>query len=318
MSWSVLVANAGRLAVLAVPVVLGALVAQLGVIRDPEAAVDALNVYTLHVGFPALIATGVVGVDASVAGSWSFWAVVPVVDAVLIAASVLVAARMDGRQAGTLSLVCLFGNTAYLGIPFVVSVLGEHQRGPAALLVAVQVTLAVALGPWLLARWSGAEGTRPSAVGLLAQPLLWSPLLGVGVRLLPRGAEGAAMDVLSPLAASTAPVAMFLLGLYLHRHREALRRPEPGVWAHVALRMAGGAVVGAAVGLALSRWAGLHREHLPVIVILGGEPVAISTFSIAHRAGVAPERVAAVVVRSSVAAVVVLPLLATVAERLDP
>ena len=47
-------------------------------------------------------------------------------------------------------------------------------------------------------------------------------------------------------------------------------------------------------------------------------PAAISTFSIAHRAGVAPERVAAVVVRSSLVAALALPVLATLAERLGP
>ncbi|HQF93917.1 MAG TPA: hypothetical protein PLS46_07135, partial [Microthrixaceae bacterium] len=82
-----LLANAGRLGILAVPALLGVLVVRLRQVPDVPAAIGALNTYTLHLGFPALIAVGVLEVDPSVASTWGFWAVIPVVDLVLIAIS---------------------------------------------------------------------------------------------------------------------------------------------------------------------------------------------------------------------------------------
>jgi len=80
-------------------------------------------------------------------------------------------------------------------------------------------------------------------------------------------------------------------------------------------------VVAPAVNAAVAVWlfeiGTISSTTMAVIVVLGGMPAAISTFSIAHHEGVAADRVASVVVRSSVAALVTMPVLATVAEQLS-
>ena len=313
---SAIAANAGRLGVLAVPALLGVLVVKARQVPDVPAAISALNAYTLHLGFPALIALGVLEVDPSVASTWGFWAVIPVVDAVLIAISWAAGRRLPGRQGGSIALVLLFGNTAYLGLPFAVSVLGERARGPASLLVAVQVTVAVFAGPVLLRRWSGDGGGAVDWARLLRQPLLLAPFVAVGLRQLPSGVVDAARDVLGPLAASTAPVAMFLLGLYLVHNWDRVRAAEAGVWTHVVVRMVVAPAVNAAVALWWFEIGTLSATTAAVVVVLGGMPAAISTFSIAQYEGVAADRVASVVVRSSVAAVVTMPVLATLADQI--
>lgn len=313
---SLFASNAGRLAVLALPTALGVALAGIGVVRDARAAVTSLNAFTLYVGFPAIVVTSVLRVDAAVARSWAFWLVIPVVDAIAVAGCALWSRRDPRRLAGTMALVCLFGNTAYLGIPFVVSVLGESSRGPVALLVVVQVTMAVAFGPELLRRWSGA--TAPEAAGVGAtlrrmgtQPLLWSPVVGWAARLLPEGPAGAVDDALSPLAAATAPLAMFLLGLYLYEHRTALRVGSPGVGAHVAVRLVAMPAISLGVAVAFERWAALPSSVVGVVVIMGAMPAAIATFSIAEQAEVATARVADIVVRTSLCSLVTLPIVAT-------
>lgn len=311
-------ANVGRLAVLAVPVLLGALVVRLGAIRNVPSAVDALNVYTLHIGFPALLVIGVLDVDGSVASQWGFWVVVPVIDAVLLTISWWVGRSMDGRQGGTIALVLLFGNTAYLGLPFVVSVLGERARGPASLLVAVQVGIAVLAGPVVLHRWSGGTGGGLQWRRLIVQPLLWAPLAGLLVRALPDGPEGAVADTLSPLAASTAPVAMFLLGIYLVDAWQHLRSARTGVWVHVWLRLVIAPLVSAGVAVVLREVGALSSSSVAIVIVLGGMPAAISTFSLAYNEGVEADRIASVVVWSTLAAVFTMPILATLAETLAP
>lgn len=311
-------ANVGRLAVLAVPVLLGVTVVRLGAIGNVSSAVDALNVYTLHIGFPALLVIGVLDVDGSVASQWGFWVVVPAIDMVLLAISWLVGRSMDGRQGGTIALVLLFGNTAYLGLPFVVSVFGERARGPASLLVAVQVGLAVLVGPVVLHHWSGGIGGGLQWRRLLAQPLLWAPLAGLVARTLPDGPEGAVADTLSPLAASTAPVAMFLVGIYLVDTWQHLRSARTGVWVHVWLRLVIAPLVSAGVAVVLREVGALSSSSVAIVIVLGGMPAAISTFSLAYNEGVEADRIASVVVRSSLVAAFTMPILATLAETLTP
>jgi len=181
----------------------------------------------------------------------------------------------------------------------------------------VQVTLAVLVGPVLLQRWSGDGHGSVDWARLLRQPLLLAPFVAVMVRQLPDGVVGGVHDVLGPLAASTAPVAMFLLGLYLVENWELVRTAEHGVWTHVLLRMVVAPAVNAAVAVWLFEIGTISSTTMAVIVVLGGMPAAISTFSIAHHEGVAADRVASVVVRSSVTALVTMPVLATVAEQLS-
>lgn len=310
---SALLANAGRLGVLAVPALLGVAMVKARQIRDVPAAIGAFNAYTLLLGFPALIAVGVLDVDPSVASSWAFWGVIPIVDLLLVAVSWGFGATLSGRQGGSIALVLLFGNTAYLGLPFAVSVLGERARGPASLLVAVQVTIAVLLGPVLLQRWSGEGRGSVDWARIVRQPLLLAPFLAFAVRFLPAGIVDGIREVLAPLAASTAPVAMFLVGLYVVEHWDRVRVAERGVWTHVVLRMLLAPAVNAAVALILFEVGALSSLAFAVVVILGGMPAAISTFSIAYDEGVAADRVAGVVVRSTFAAFLTTPLLATVA-----
>lgn len=299
---------------LAFPAVLGAIVVRSRVLRDVPAAIAALNVYTLHIGFPALVALGVLDVEASATARWGFWLVVPLVDVVLIAVSAALARTVPGRQGGSLALVAVFGNTAYLGLPFVVGVFGERVRGAGSLLVAIQVTIAVTVGPVLLQRWSGEGRLQLGLARLARQPLLWAPLAGLALRALPAGGEGAARDLLAPVAASTSPVAMFLLGMYVATTWSDVRRPDLGVALHVVVRLVVAPAIATGLVLTLHGLGAISGREAAVAIVLAGAPAAIGTFSIAYGEGVAAERVAAAVVWSSLVAAVSLPLLATLAD----
>lgn len=308
--------NVGRLAVLAIPVFMGFLVARLHLIENVGSAIGGLNVYSLYVGFPALIAAGIITGRFDVSSNVGFWVAVPILDIALVMVCLLAARFAPGRQAGTLALVCLFGNTAYLGLPFVVSIFGESVRGPAALLVAIQVAIAAGVGPVVLVAWSGRAGQRVTARQIVGQPLLWAPILGVVARWFPSGVRSGLATALAPLAASAAPLAMFVLGLYLFDQRGLMRRAEPGVWVHVAVRLLVGPVLTFLVCLALVEWASLDRTAARILVVLGGVPAAVTTFAIAQQSDVAPARVASTVMRSSLVSLATLPVLATVAQQL--
>ena len=173
--------NFGRLVTLFVPTALGWALSRTRVMPNDNAAVAGLNGFVLLAAFPALIATSVIDIDPSSIAGWGFWAITPVVLAVGALISWISGTVGLGRVGGTTALILMFGNTAFLGIPYAVEVFGPAARGPAAVSVAIQVSIGVAMGPALLNRWSGAGAGAVAWKRLLLQPLFWSPFIGLAV-----------------------------------------------------------------------------------------------------------------------------------------
>ncbi len=299
--------NALRLVQLGVPAVLGALCGRLGLFPDPKAAVVVLNRYALFIGFPALVARGLLLPSSIIPHQPAFWLLWP------IALGLLLLCVPRARQSA-LGLGLAFGNVAYLGLPYVLAVMGEGVAGPAALAVAVHVTGAVTVGPAVLARASGgAQGGVHLARRVARQPLFWAPVVGLTMRAGGPERRRVAADVLQPFAASAAVIALFLLGLYVFTERARLRGVGRAVLGLVAVRM----LLAPAVVLGLA-WAAVALGWLPtelarVHVLLAAMPLAIATFSMAHDADVEPDRVAGAVVISSCLAAAMLPLWSLIA-----
>ena len=143
--------TAPRLFQLAIPAFLGAIAGRAGLFRDPEEAITTLNTYALNIGFPALIALGLVDARLALPSSPLFYLAWPICLAVMLLTLRIIPAWRESL--GTLSLVVVFGNVAYLGLPYVRATFGEQIGGAAALAVAIHVTGAVT-------QHGGGEGGR--------------------------------------------------------------------------------------------------------------------------------------------------------------
>lgn len=304
-----------RIAPLAVPVCLGVLAARRGLVRDVPRAVDALNVFALYFAFPALVASSVAASTFSVPRAWGFWMVVPASALALVALCRPLARLLgDSHHAGTLALVATFGNVAYLGLPYCAAVFGDSIAGAAALAVAVHIAIAVTAGPMLLRRWGGADGTFAWKAAL-RQPLLWAPAVGLAARAVPADPRAEALALVAPLAAAAAPVALFMLGLYLATASRGSARSRP-VLGHTVLRLLIAPVVTGVVAAGAHAWGGLDPQHAAVFVLLAGMPAAITTFAFARDARIGEAAIAGAIVQSTLVALFSLPLLAVIASAL--
>lgn len=287
---------------LAFPVLLGLVVGALGVLGPPDAAIAPLNRYALYVAFPALIASGLTDAAFAMPSQPGFWLVVPVAMGLTVWPM-----RWLPAHAGTVALTSLFGNVAYVGLPLCVAVLGPQALGTAALAVSAFAVVSLLIGPVLLVRWSrGYQGPSPLGA-VLRQPLLWAPLVGLLVRGMPEGVVTTVNALIKPVGASAAPVALFLLGLYLWAHRRD-GSGEPGVvLLHVAGKMVWfPAVVAACVfGARALGWA--EDDAARCMLLLSATPSAIATFALAQEFGLGQQRVAQAIVASTVLAAGALP-----------
>lgn len=293
------------------PFVIGWLCGVVALFDDADTAVGNLNRFALYVPFPALILASLARDPGALPHSWAFWLVVPATVLLALLPLKWVGDRLD-RSGGTLALVVVFGNTAYLGLPFVVAMRGEAVTSTVSLLVGIYVFLSMLLGPFLLTAWSGQTGAAPwrgALATIVRQPLTWSPILGVAARWLPDAVRGGIVGVLAPLGQAAGPVALFLLGMYVHTHARRLERLDVATVAHLAAKMAWLPLV-TTLGLAVARPCGLGVEAARCILLLACMPPAITTFAIARDANIGADRVAQVIVAGTLLSAVTLPLAA--------
>lgn len=294
---------------------LGALCAGLRVFPSTERAIEVLNRFALYVGFPLLIVSGLASDALVLPAGPGFYALHLVGAAGILGAAVLATlpSRQLREERGAVALGALLGNIAYLGIPFCRSALGEGAAGLASLSASIHIAIAMALGPFLLLRWSRATGRASLGETLrrvASQPLVWSPLAGLALRATPDTLRRAVLTVADPMGRAAGVVALFLLGLYLFTQRGRLLAAGTGALATTALKLGVfPALVLGAIAATASLWplGGLERS---VLVLQAGMPVAITTFALAEEYRTGRELLSCAIVLSTLLSLVTLPLLA--------
>ena len=296
---------------LAFPILLGMVAGAAKLFPDTDAAIGALNRYALYIAFPALIVTGLTRGEFSLPVDLGFWLIVPVAMGLTAVVAYLVGLLPSLRgRAGTLAMVGVFGNVAYVGLPLCERLLGESILGVASLAVSLFVVFSLLLGPTLLLAWSPGSGeSRSPIMAVFRQPLLWSPAIGLALRLTP-WMDGA-HALLAPVGKSAAPVALFLLGLYLFAHRAAAFRPGLAGVAHVGLRLAVFPLVVSSLVIAALGQGLLQHDAAQVFVILSATPTAIATFALAVEFNQGQEDVAQSIVLSTIVSAFTLPIVSS-------
>ena len=295
-------------AVLAFPILLGMAVGAWGLFADINGAIATLNRYALYIAFPALIAAGLTHGTFTLPADVAFWVLVPL--AMVCSAGITYCLSVPSSlrtQRGTLAMVGLFGNVAYVGLPLCERLLGADITGLASLAVSFFVVFSLLIGATLLLVWSPDNGTRSSPIRLIfRQPLLWSPILGLGLRWTPW------MDtvhaLLEPVGHSAAPVALFLLGLYLYAHRAAALKPSFSGLAHVTNRLFVFPLIMTALVMGALQWGVLQKEAGQVFILLAATPTAVATFALSVEFKQGQEDVAQSIVLSTIAAGLTLPI----------
>ncbi|MEM9695426.1 MAG: AEC family transporter [Myxococcota bacterium] len=298
---------------LAVPVGLGALAGVLRLFEKPLSAVDHLSRFALYFAFPGLIVSGLAGASFALPREPGFWAIVPAAFFITVGASRL----LFRTSSHTLALVNGFGNVAYLGLPLVEAVLGSAKSGLASLAVAIHVTLALTLGQFLLLHWAPSTSEPGASMGkrLARQPLLWSPLVALAAHLLPATVRSGMLAVSHPLGRSAGPVALFLLGLYLHTERGRLRRPHRADLIHGVTKLVALPAVTFALAIPCGAVGWLTAAQAQVLLLLSAMPAAITTFAIAHQLRIGTETVARTIVMTTLVSLVTIPLAVWLTER---
>lgn len=239
----------------------------------PAGTAPVIDRLVIVLALPGLVLARVPGMelDASV--------LVPVAVAwgtlVLLAVLVLVLSRLlawSRTTTGTMLLCVPLGNTSFLGLPAVESLLGTEHLVYAIVYDQLGSFLAVATwGAFVAARWG--HGAQPSVRSVLRRVLTFPPFVALAVALVARwtGLPQPVTTVAELLGGMVTPLAMLAIGMRLRiPHTDALPTVATGLGLRLVLAPAAVLGVVAATGASGVVWEAATLEAaMPPMVTAG-------------------------------------------------
>ncbi|MEM9788196.1 MAG: AEC family transporter [Pseudomonadota bacterium] len=239
---------------------------------------------------------------------WQFVMAYLAATAVVYVVATLVAIRRKAplTEAAVEAQCAVIGNVGFLGIPMLVLLLGEAAVGPVMMVLAVDL---IVFGSLIVILITGSRDGRMSprvlwtvAVGLVKNPMIVSISLGLLVSANNVTIPVPVNEFLSLLGAAATPGALFAIGASL-AYKSAERVAVAG-WLSFCKLVLHPMVVAFAALLIFD----IAPYAAGVMIAAAALPVAGNVYIIAQHYGVAPTRVSAAILLSTMASVVTVSL----------
>ncbi len=219
-----------------------------------------------------------------------------------IATAVAFLRRLDVPTAAVEAQTAVIGNTGFLGVPMLTLLLGAEAIGPVMLALAVDLIVFSSLIVILI---TGARDGRMSlailgtvGMGLLRNPMIVSISLGLAWSSTGWAIPGPVNEFLGILGAAATPGALFAIGASLAT--KSAERLEVAAWLSVCKLVLHPAAV--AFGVLWLFPADPYKAG--VVIAAAALPVAGNVYILAQHYGVAPQRVSAAILLSTLASIV--------------
>jgi len=281
-------------------IALGFALARARVFREGDD--KPLNDYAYYVAFPCLIFLSLMSsrLDASYFGS----AIASVLAMFACAALALIISRalhFSRLETGAVVSSSFLGNVAYMGFPVVTMALGAGALPIAAFVSAAYLLAALSLGVFGLQYHSGARiDTKAALIKIILNPLLWGTVLGIIFSLSNLPLPSIATNILSMIAASTSPVALFALGVFLSGC--CVRINLSRVLTLSALKL----IIMPVLVFVFARAYGLGGVPFRVAMLQAGMPLAVTNFVLAEQFGSDKNLIASATLATTLASLLTL------------
>lgn len=224
----------------------------------------------------------------------------------LLATLVALARRISIEEAAIEAQCAVIGNVGFLGIPMLVMLMGDGAVVPVMMVLAVDL---IVFGSLIVILVTGSRDGRMSigvlrtvGVGLLKNPMIVSIVLGLTWSALAIPIPVPMNDFLSILGGAATPGALFAIGASLAT-KSAERLVISGWLSFCKLVLHPGFVAFSALWLFP-----VEPYAASVMIAAAALPVAGNVYILAQHYGVAPQRVSASILVSTITAVVTVSL----------
>ncbi len=196
---------------------------------------SGLNLFVYYFALPVLIFSLMAQADIRSEFQWIFVAAYLLVGLLLFTASLLVATlffKIDYDLRVVFASACIYGNTGYLGLPFVVIAFGQAASVPVVICTTVDLAVMLPLASILLdfnkasSGISFAQVCRKFINSIVKNPLLVAVALGVLFSVSGLEMPQVADRFFVLLGAAAAPCALFALGSSLDEERAGFLQGE--------------------------------------------------------------------------------------------
>jgi predicted permease len=254
--------------------------------------IKALNNFALYVAFPALIFNSFVTLK-EVESSLFFGNML-----LLLAVAVVIILFLwkQSKEIRNTYLICVvFGNIAYLGFPFITSLIFGSEQTVGIIIAS---SLIVFFG-FIIAYMDFSKHRTFNIKRLLKNPLLLAVALGCLVSISKVQLPAFLMKALSMLASSASPTALIALGLFLARKIEI----DSSFWHAVAITTLKLLVLPTVFYFVDRSWT--------IAIIEAAMPVAVTTFSLAEEYPMDKKATLYSIILSTVISAITLPLISS-------
>jgi malonate transporter and related proteins len=288
-------------------VAVGAVAARLGLLGARLSG--WLSAYTFWVGFPALLIRWLGDAPAPAASQALAMGLYGLTMTALLLGAWIAARRMGlaKETAAGLPMVSGLGNTAFLGAPLAVAVLGDGVRAQAAALVAIDFILLMGLAVAILQTGTAAVGLPGALRRVLANPTVLGAACGLTLAATQTRLPGPADQLLTWLALTASPVALIALGGLIGREGGWPRREDQGplILALTLKLMLAPLLVWLVLGAAA-----VAPELRATATLLAACPTAVNVFIQTRNMGVFARGAAEAVIAGTVMSAISLTLIA--------
>lgn len=216
------------------------------------------------------------------------------------------ARRVTMAEAAIEAQCGVIGNTGFLGVPLIVALLGPVAAGPMLMVLTIDLIVFSSLITLIItASKQGSLGwgifTR-LGMGLVTNPMIVSMAAGIAWSATGLTLPGPALDFLTLLGAAATPAALFAIGASLASR--SAERLSVAIWLSFAKLV----LHPVAVALAAFVLVPVERQAAGVMVAAASLPVAGNVYMLARHYGVAPQRVSASILISTVFSILTVTL----------
>lgn len=270
--------------------------------------IDVLNKYALWIGFPALVINSLSQLDLE--GG-------PILQLILINSAYIVACillaypvsrllKLSNLQRRTLFLIFAFGNVAYLGMPVLQNMMGDHILPVAAILSAVYVFWLLTLA-LVLVEVHAEEGQLHISklmASLVKNPLLLSVLVGVLILAFNIRLPAALAKTISMFSGSVTPIVLFSLGIFMgYQSRGTLRD-----WAFTGVFVVITMILFPALFHLSIRGSNMPADYIKASILDAAMPLGLTPYALSQQYHLDTPFAARTVVLATMVSVVILPI----------
>ena len=227
--------------------------------------------------------------------------------AYLLAMGVAFFRGLDTQTAAIEAQCASIGNTGFLGVPMLALLLGEQAIGPIILVLSIDLIIfSSALTLIVTAAREGSMSPRifwVLGVGLLKNPMIVSIGLGLLISASGLGLHEVVDSFLATLGAAATPGALFAIGASLAS--KSAERIEIALWLSFAKLILHPLFVAIAVFVLFP----VEAYAASVVISAAALPVAGNVFILAQHYGIAPQRVSAAILISTVVSIVTVTVI---------